>query len=107
MSALNARKELNVLCLYRKRQKIIVTRNIHIIHSDGTFAPSDICHPKKKTSQKSALWLGYGKGTGARDGDFRGHTSGKTKCPTITGGGTYSADTAIAVPLLKVVRLIM
>ena len=24
-----------------------------------------------------------------------------------TGGGTYSADTAIAVPLLKVVRLIM
>ena len=25
----------------------------------------------------------------------------------IIGGGTYSADTAIAVPLLKVVRLIM
>ena len=25
----------------------------------------------------------------------------------VTGGGTYSADTAIAVPLLKVVRLIM
>jgi len=27
--------------------------------------------------------------------------------PVSTGGGTYSADTAIAVPLLKVVRLIM
>jgi len=30
------------------------------------------------------------------------------KCQeSTTGGGTYSADTAIAVPLLKVVRLIM
>ena len=37
-----------------------------------------------------------------------GHRSEQSQSDIVrTGGGTYSADTAIAVPLLKVVRLIM
>ena len=35
------------------------------------------------------------------------HSATKPRRPATIGGGTYSADTAIAVPLLKVVRLIM